>query len=65
MPAFTELCGLAYNAEEHEGHDESPEIEFFAVAKGMGRIGGLFAAVHPEEQEHLVAGVHHGVHTFR
>ncbi len=47
--------------EDEEGDDEGPEVKLFAVAEGMGFVGGAAAEAFAEEEKAAVAAVDEGV----
>ena len=51
----------AADDEDEQRDDERPEVELFAVAEGVGFIGGLAALVLTEEKQGAVAAVDDGV----
>ncbi len=54
LDAFIDGEGAA-EAEEHEGHDEGPEVALAAVAEGMLLVGLAAGPLAAEEQETLIA----------
>ena len=51
--------------EDEQSDDERPEVELFAVAEGVGFVGGLAALLLAEEKKGTVAAVDDGVDGFR
>lgn len=54
---------MAHGEDEH-GCDACPEVNLFAVAKGVPGVGGAGATVHPEQNQHTVTIVKMGVNTL-
>ena len=50
--------------EDHDGHDERPEVEFLPVAKGVLHVGLARRLLDAEQDEQAVAGIHDGVYTL-
>ena len=50
--------------EDENGDDETPEVDFLAVAEGVVLVGGLLCLTQAEEEQCLVAGVDDGVDGF-
>ena len=53
------------HGEDHQGHDEGPEIALSAVAEGMGFGWSSPSRAMTPEQETLIRGVRDRVHGLR
>jgi len=45
--------------------DKAPEVDLLAVAEGKIRARRLVGLLEPVEQQHLIAGIHHGMDALR
>jgi hypothetical protein len=52
-------------AEEHEGDDERPEVDFLAVAERVLEGRRALGALEAQEEQQLVAAIGRGVHRLR
>ena len=65
MPdAFVDRHATAQR-EDCDGHYQRPEIEFFAVAKGMCEVGRPAALAQTIQEQHAVACINQRVDTLR
>ena len=62
--ALVEGQPAAY-AEQHDGHDQAPEVELLAMSEVVILVGRLVRLTDADQQQELVAGVHHRVDAFR